>query len=349
MTSELDALGASILKSVGSAFETHNQTVTLFDTGFPPLNKIISGRYDGGIPSGRIVEIYGPSQSGKTHLATEIMKSVQSLGGAAIFLDHERRFVPDFAERRGLVLSAPSFFWLRPWTWEESNAKALEIARALRFSKGFPESAPIVAVLDSVASANPRSKVGDKPDSADNKKAAMMEFNMSDTTALARAASTTLPVMAGFCDQLDLTMIYLNQVREKPGVVYGDNTTTPGGKALHFYSDIRIQLSRSMTKAKSDAKEVIGQTVKAKAIKALTAPFKTTSWTLSYGDDGDTIFDKPASLIEHMIAVGLIETPKQGFVEFKGKSYRKAALIEAIRAMPDGYDTLLTMLKAHQG
>lgn len=343
MSKELDDLGASILKAFGDGFTSRNATMRYFDTGFPPLNRIISGSYSGGIPSGRIIEIFGPSQSGKTHLATEIMRSVQEQGGAAIFLDHEKRFKPEFAERRGLNLKAPHFFYQLPWTWEEAHTKAIMIAEALRGSDAFPKDAPIVAVLDSVASANPRSKVGDKGATGkDAMKAKEMEFNMSDMTALARATSAVLPVMAGFCDKLDLTMIYLNQTREKPGVMYGDPTTTPGGKSLHFYADVRVQLGRSLDK---EGKEYVGQTVSAKAIKAVTAPFKTTHWSLTYDDDGDTLFDKESSLVEHLVEVGAIPSAKkQGSVIFDNTTYTKKALIEAVKTMPDGYNILLKML-----
>jgi protein RecA len=341
----LDDLGAQILKAMGDGLSTRNQHLRLFDTGFPPLNRIISGSYSGGIPSGRVVEIYGPSQSGKTHLATEIMLSVQKMGGTAIFLDHERRFVPDFAIRRGLNIAAPHFFYQRPWTWEESNSKALAIAQMLRESNDFPDDAPIVAVLDSVASANPRSKVGEAGATGkDGAKAKEMEFSMADTTALARATSATMPVMAAFCDKLDLTMIYLNQVREKPGIAYGDPTTTPGGKAMGFYADVRIQLSKSVERDDGKGKEAIGQIITAKAIKAVTAPFKTTSWTLRFDQDGDTIFDREASLIDHMVQAGIIATPTKGFIEWEGNKIRKSSLIEAIRSVPDGYEKLVALL-----
>jgi RecA/RadA recombinase len=152
-----------------------------------------------------------------------------------------------------------------------------------------------------------------------------------------------MPVMAAYCNKLDLTMIYLNQIRVKPGVMFGDPTTTPGGGAMGFYADVRIQLGKSVDK---DGKVATGQTITAKAVKAVTAPFKTTSWVLRFNEDGDTIFDREASLVEHMASLGIIPSPTKGFLEWEGQKVRKASLIEAVKATPGGYDKLVAMLLA---
>lgn len=333
-------LGEALLKSFGSALKTSAQTARLFSTGYPPLNKIVSGKYNGGVPSGRIIEIFGPSQSGKTHIAVELMISAQRQGGVAIFLDYERRFVPEFAARRGLNLEAPHFLWLQPRTWEQGNSQAVTITEGIRATDAFEKGAPIVCIFDSVVASNPKSKVDGG--GAEGERAKLLEFNMSDTTALARATSSTLPVMAHLCNELDLTMVYLNQTRTAPGVVYGDPTTVPGGKAMGFFADVRIQLGKKIDK--DTQKNIVGQIITAKALKAPTAPFQETSWVLSFEDDGDTVFDREASLVEHMVEEGIIATPSKGYVEFEGQKFRKAALIAAVKQDPAGYDKLVAML-----
>lgn len=181
------------------------------DTGYPPLNRIISGKYDGGIPYGRLIEIYGPSSSGKTALATMIMAKAQQMGGVAGFFDHERSFDVDLAVNFGLDNGFPRFIYKQPETWEESNTAMGKIAVAVRKNKMIPDDAPIVFVLDSIASAVPKSVFEKDID----------EQTMNDTSALSRVTSTTLRSMAALAAKWDFTVIYLNQVREKIGVLFG--------------------------------------------------------------------------------------------------------------------------------
>mgnify|MGYP004709454897 CR=1 FL=1 len=216
--SALDDLCSALTKTVGE--NDKEQSVTKFiDTGFPPLNKIISGRFDGGLPYGRIVEMYAPSSSGKTALATQWMVEAQRLGGIAIFIDWERSFDVELAKGFGLNTTAPFWIYKRPQTWEQGHILAIKVCKMVREARDedgnpvIPLEAPILCVFDSIASAVPQSMVDKEMD----------EYNMNDTTALARVASTTLKSVAQHAATYNATLLYLNQVRTKPGVVYGSN------------------------------------------------------------------------------------------------------------------------------
>ena len=339
-------LAAEMAKAFGSV-QTKPQSAKFFSTGYPPLDKIISGSYQGGIPQGQLCEIHGVSGSGKTFLATEIMKSAQAQGGCAMFVDFERRFKIEFAERRGLKTTMPEFVYTSPPTWEAGNAAAIRFAEMIRTSGEYDADTPIVCVVDSVAAAIPESVLLDKNKSGDaaQDRAKQLAFNMSDNTALSRATSSTLKVVAHYAKELNLTMVYLNQVRTKIGVVYGDPTSVPGGSSLEFYCDVRLQLTKSMEK---DGKDVIGQNVTAKTVKnAVTRPLQTVSWFLSFEDDGATVLDREASLIEYLVDNGKIESPTKGYYTWpagSGNKVRKKALVEAIRQSQTGYQQLLDLL-----
>lgn len=218
-----DDLAASLLKELGD--NAGNQAVSQFiNTGFPPLNKIMSGRYDGGLPFGRMVEIFGESSCGKTALATQWMVEAQRMGGVAGFIDWERSFDVHLAEGFGLNTKRPYWIYHKPKTWEEGNMIAGKAARLIRASKAIPEDAPILFAFDSIAAALPKS-VADKE---------LDELSMNDTTALARVTSTTLKSMAHFCEETNATFLYLNQMRLKPGVVYGDPRCLRGDTMIPF-------------------------------------------------------------------------------------------------------------------
>jgi protein RecA len=339
-------LAADMMKAFGGV-QTKPQSAKFFSTGYPPLDKIISGSYQGGIPQGQIVEIFGPSQSGKTHLATEIMKSAQAQGGCAMFVDWERRFKPDFAARRGLNIDPPHFVHVSPPTWEEGNSMGLRFAEMIRKSGDYDPETPIVVVLDSIAAAIPESMMIDKSKSGDAAldRGKSLSFNMNDTTALARVTSTTLKMIAHYAREFNATFTYINQIRVKPGVSFGDPTCTPGGMATEFYADCRLSLSRAMDK---DGNELAGQIVTAKTVKnAITRPMQKVSWVLSFLDDGDTVFDREASLIEYLVDSGKIESPTKGYYTWpagSGNKVRKKALVEAIRQSQTGYQQLLDLL-----
>lgn len=301
-----------------------NQQVTKFiDTGFPPLNKIMSGRYDGGLPFGRMVEMFGESSTGKTALATQWMVQAQMMGGVAGFIDWERSFDVSLAEGFGLNAERPYWLYAKPKTWEEGNVFAAKACKIIRESKVIDADAPILFVFDSIAAALPKSQAEKEID----------EYTMNDTTALARVTSTTLKAMAQHCEEFNATFLYLNQLRLKPGVVYGDPRTTPGGKAMEYYSTARLALGRKKIMEQVDGeKEFIGQEISIQCVKSKMAkPFQETSLRLTFDDAGVAQFDTIISLLEHLIAHKLIPYSKPRVTWTDGKQYFVKALAEKIR------------------
>lgn len=323
-------LAAALLSALGE--NDGNQAVTHFiDTGYPPLNEAISGRYDGGLPFGRMVEMFGESSTGKTALATEWMVQAQKMGGVAGFIDWERSFDVNLAEGFGLKTERPHWIYYKPKTWEEGNMIAGKAARLIRESKAIPDDAPILFVFDSIASAIPQSMLSDNK----GKEKQLDELTMNDTSALARVTSTTLKVMAQYCDEYNATFLYLNQIRLKIGVVFGDPRTTPGGKAMEYYSTARISLSRAKIMEQHDGvKDFVGQKVTMQVTKSkLTKPFKECDIRLDFDELGVAHFQPTFSLIEHLVSMGLLkEGAAKRVIWTDGKQYTKRALTEKIEA-----------------
>lgn len=319
--SSLDDLCGALDKALGA--NATDQAVTKFiDTGFPPLNKIMSGRFDGGLPYGRIVECYGVSSAGKTAMATQWMVQAQRLGGVAIFIDWERSFDVDLAKGFGLNDERPFWIYSRPDTWEQGNIIAARACQLIRDSNAIPAESPILCVFDSVASAVPQSMADKNID----------EYTMNDTTALARVASTTLKAMAQRAANYNATFLYLNQVRTKPGVVYGDNITCPGGSAMEFYATVRIQLTRKkLTENKDGGKTFVGQTINVKCTKSkLTRPFQDCALDMVYDDLGVARFDAVGSTINYMCDLGLLKQSGPRVMWSDGKNYFKKELIRKV-------------------
>lgn len=325
----LEALAKALTAAVGEN-DVEQEPKHWLDMGYPPLNKILSGDYARGLPSGRIIEIYGPSAAGKTLLATQAMIAAQRAGGIAIFIDWERAFNAKFAAEMGLDTTFPKFIYKRSDTWEAGNTAAMKIAETIRKTKAIPEDAPIVAVFDSVAAAVPKSVMFDK----DGKLRGIDELTMNDTTALARVTSTTLKSVNQYVGSFEMTAIYLNQIRTKPGVVYGDPTTTPGGGSMEFYASIRIALGakKIMGKDATGDKEFLGRLIGFETKKnKVSRPFQTTDLRLVYDEDGKAHFDYSLGLIEHLIDLGKLK--KEGaYVVWDGKKYYAAALAKKIDA-----------------
>lgn len=309
-------LGKDMMKAFGDAWGDDSETVNYrLDTGFPPLNKVITGSYSLGIPLGKMIEIYGPSSSGKTAIATQLMLEAQRQGGAAIFLDMERSFKPELAAKMGLRIEPPYFVWLKPKTWEKANTAGVNFAKMIRESGEFKPDAPVVIVLDSIAASIPESSFGKELDA----------YNMNDTTALARATSTTLKVIKAFAEELKFTVLYLNQIRTKPGVVYGDPTTTPGGGATEFYADARIALGRKVDKDKG------GQIIKAKVVKnKIDRPFGEAEWSLKFPDDGGIYFDVIGSMVDYLCEIGALNKSGAWIEWTDGKKYNRQPLVDAL-------------------
>jgi protein RecA len=318
-------LAAALTATVGENSEG-TEPKSWLDMGYLPLNKMISGDPTKGLAGGRMYEIAGPSASGKTLLATQAMIAAQRAGGFAIFVDWEQTFNQEFATRLGMNCEAPFFTYKRAETWEEGNTLAMKAAATLR-KNGVPEEVPIVVVLDSIAAAVPKSMLYD---SKGNRRD-IDEYTMNDTTALARVTSTTLKSINQLVGQLNVTAIYLNQIRTKPGVVYGDPTTTPGGGAMEFYATTRLFTGRKKEMVTEEGEKVMKAAligVESKKNK-LNRPFMNAELRLAYNEDGLAYFDFTTGYIDALCAMGKLEE-KAGRVTFEGKTYWKAALAKKI-------------------
>ncbi len=232
----------------------------------------------GGYPRGRIIEIYGPESSGKTTLALQAIAEVQKTGGRAAFIDAENAIDPTYAKNLGvqideLILSQP-----------DSGEQALEIAELL-----IKSAAIDLLVVDSVAALVPQAE---------------LDGVMSDSSMglQARLMSKAMRKLSGVMNRSKCTVIFINQLREKIGVVYGNPETTTGGRALKFYASIRIEVRKG--EAIKQGTDIIGNKVNVKVVKNKVAPpFKTATIEIRYGEGVSRI----GEIIDLAVEYGIID------------------------------------------
>lgn len=265
----------------------------------------------GGVPRGRILEVFGPESSGKTTLALHIVSEAQKTGGICAFIDAEHAMDPVYAKNLGvktdeLLISQP-----------DTGEQALEICETLVRSGKID-----VVVVDSVAALTPKDEIeGDMGQQHVGKQARLMSQALRKLTAIVAKSKTTV--------------IFINQIRMQIGVMFGNPETTPGGKALKFYTSVRLDIRRIAQIKKGE--EVVGGRTRVKVVKnKVAAPFKQTEFDIIYGEG--------ISREGEILALG----EKIGIVKKSGASYSYMDKTGAEQKMERGYDATRQFLKSNK-
>lgn len=295
--------------------ESKAQNVEALPSGCLSLDKAIG---IGGLPKGRIIEIYGPESGGKTTMALTNIASCQVHGGTAAFIDAEHALDPQYAKALGvdldkLIISQP-----------DCGEDALDIAEMLIRS-----NAVDMLVIDSVAALVPRAE---------------LEGEMGDSFVglQARMLSKAMRKLAGAINKSHCVAIFINQVREKVGIMYGSNETTAGGRALKFFASVRIEVRR--VEDIKNGTEKIGVRTKAKIVKNKVAPpFKEAMFEIRYGKG----IDQTAGIIDIAIDYSIVE--KSGaWLSFNGRQFQgKESLRKAIESENELKSALMDAIDSH--
>ena len=272
----------------------------------------------GGVPRGRIVEIYGPESSGKTTIALHVIASAQKKGGEAAFIDAEHALDPVYAKALGV--DTDSLLVSQPDTGEQ----ALEIAEALVRSGAID-----VLVVDSVAALIPRAE---------------LEGEVGDTVVgmLARLMSQAMRRLAGAISKNNCTVIFINQLRQKIGVMYGNPETTPGGLALKYYASVRIDVRRIETL--KNGTEMIGNRTRAKVVKNKVAPpFREAEFDIMYGEG----ISKIGEIVDLGVKLEIIDKAGAWFTVDGQRVQGRDAVKEYLRNNPEVCDKIEQEIRAN--
>ena len=272
----------------------------------------------GGVPKGRIIEIFGPESSGKTTLALHMVASAQKAGGEAAYIDVEHALEPAYA--RAVGVNIDNLLISQPDTGED----ALSITETLVRS-----GAVDIVVVDSVAALVPRSEI---------------EGEMGDSSVgvLARLMSQALRKLAGIISKTNCVVIFINQLREKIGVMYGNPETTPGGRALKYFASVRIDVRRMETL--KNGTEMVGNHTRAKIVKNKVAPpFKEAEFDIMYGEGISRI----GEIVDLAVKLDIIEKGGAWFTYGETRIQGRDGMKQYLKDYPDVADEIEAKIRAN--
>ena len=285
---ELDDFTSDLIKSLNkergsrvaynlSTDESPTHVSRWISTGSKQLDYIIANQKDGGLPEGRIVEIFGPPSIGKSHIATQIAKSTQKMGGIVVYIDTENATSVENLRLLGIDISKRFVYVDTHCTEEVLSISESTIIKA----KAMNKDVPVTIIWDSVAASSPKAELAG-------------DYDQNSIGLQARAISKGMRKITGVIANEKVLMVCLNQVRTKVGVLYGDPMTTPGGMAIPFHSSVRIKLGAG-SQILNKNKEPIGINVSAKTIKnKVSAPFRSCNFEIHFGKgikEHEQVFD----------------------------------------------------------
>ncbi len=275
----IDIAIAEIEKSCGKGSimkltDTTKVAVDVIPTGCLTLDIALG---IGGVPKGRIIEVYGPESSGKTTLALHMIAEAQKMGGIAAFIDAEHALDPNYAEKLGVQLE--NMYVAQP----DNGEQALDIAEQLLKSGGID-----IVVVDSVAALTPKAELDG-------------EMGDSHIGLQARLMSQALRKLTSVVSKTNSIVVFINQLREKVGIVFGNPEVTTGGKALKFYASLRLDVRKTDTL--KDGSDIYGSRTKVKVVKnKLAAPFKIAEFDIVYGEG----ISKYGCILDLGVQMGLV-------------------------------------------